>query len=100
MTSDYIIALIELSLNVGNDEYIVQCNFAGHSTSGVEVIEGGRLEPPPPPSPGSQEAKNSTVWIGLNENNKNENTFWKIHCLKGLSVIHFVELKRKKERKI
>ena len=46
MTSDYIIALIELSLNVGNDEYIVQCNFGGHSTSGVEVIEGGRLEPP------------------------------------------------------
>ena len=50
MTSDYIIALIELSLNVGNDEYIVQCNFGGHSTSGVEVIEGGRLvrRPPPP----------------------------------------------------
>lgn len=48
MTSDYIIALIELSLNVGNDEYIVQCNFGGHSTSGVVVIEGGRLEPPPP----------------------------------------------------
>lgn len=48
MTSDYIIALIELSLNVGNDEYIVQCNFGGHSTSGVEVIEGGRLKPPPP----------------------------------------------------
>lgn len=48
MTSDYIIALIELSLNVGNDEYIVQCNFGGHSTSGVEVIEGGRLEPLPP----------------------------------------------------
>lgn len=48
MTSDYIIALIELSPNVGNDEYIVQCNFGGHSTSGVEVIEGGRLEPPPP----------------------------------------------------
>ena len=61
MTSDYIIALIELSLNVGHDEYIVQCNFGGHSTSGVEVIEGGRLEPPPPTSPGSQEAKNSTV---------------------------------------
>ena len=44
MTSDYIIALIELSPNVGNDEYIVQCNFGGHSTSGVEVIEGGPLD--------------------------------------------------------
>ena len=31
MTSDYIIALIELSPNVGNDEYIVQCNFGGHT---------------------------------------------------------------------
>ena len=44
MTSDYIIALIELSPNVGNDAYIVQRNFGGHSTSGVEVIEGGPLD--------------------------------------------------------
>ena len=48
MTSDYIIALIELSLNVGNDEYIVQCNFGGHSTCGVEVIVGVLWSPPPP----------------------------------------------------
>ena len=81
MTSDYTIVLTKLSPNVGNDECVVLCNFGGYSTSGFEVIEEDPLEhPPPPPSSGSQEAKKSTVWIGLNVNNKDENTFWKIHC--------------------
>ena len=32
---------IEVCPKVGNDEYIIVCNFDGRSISGSEVIEGG-----------------------------------------------------------
>jgi len=41
MTSHYVIVSIKLSLEVGNDEYVVQCNFDGHSMTVFEVIEVG-----------------------------------------------------------
>ena len=67
--------------------------FSGGSRGGAQAPP----PPPPPSSPRSQEAKKSTVWIGLNVNTKNENTFWKIHSLKALSVIQFVEWKKKRK---
>ena len=41
MTSDYFFVSIKLCPEVGNDKYIVLCNFGGRSTSGFDVIEGG-----------------------------------------------------------
>ena len=52
MTSHYVIVSIKLSLEDGNDEYVVQCNFDGHSMTVFEVIEGGRASK----APRSQEA--------------------------------------------
>ena len=56
MTSNYVILLIKLSVNVGNDDYIILCNFDGLIISGLEAEEGG-LRTSPAPSR-SQEAKN------------------------------------------
>ena len=41
MTSDYVIVSIKLCPEVGNDEYIIVCNFGGRRMSGFEVIGGG-----------------------------------------------------------
>ena len=49
MTPDCVIVSIKLCPEVGNDEYIIVCNFSG-----------GDLRGPP-----SQEAKKIPVWIGL-----------------------------------
>ena len=38
MTSDYVIVSIKLCPEVGNDEYIIVCNFGGRRMSGFEVI--------------------------------------------------------------
>ena len=43
LTSDFVIVSIKLYLNVGNDEYIILCNFS----DGFEVKRGGLLEPSP-----------------------------------------------------
>ena len=56
MTSDYFFVLIKLCPEVGNDKYIVLCNFGGRSMSGFDVIGGGALE-----LSRSLEAKNSPV---------------------------------------
>ena len=40
MASDYVIVLIKLWPEVGNDEEIVVCNFSGHRLSCFEVLEG------------------------------------------------------------
>ena len=32
---------IQLTLDVGNDKYIIVCNFSGPSMSGFEIIEWG-----------------------------------------------------------
>ena len=58
MASDYIIVSVKLCLDVGNNEYIILCNFDGRSIGGFEVIEGGSRSPinlPPP----SREVKKS-----------------------------------------
>ena len=58
MASDYIIVSVKLCLDVGNNEYIILCNFDGRSMSGFEVIAGGSRSPisfPPP----SREVKKS-----------------------------------------
>ena len=49
MTSDYVIVSIKLCLEVGNDEYIIVCNFGGRRMSGFEVIGGGGGPPRRPP---------------------------------------------------
>ena len=36
MTSDYVIVSIKLCPEVGNDEYIIVCNFGGRRMSGFE----------------------------------------------------------------
>ena len=41
MTSDYVIVSIKLCPEVGNDGYIIVCNFGGRRISGCDVIEGG-----------------------------------------------------------
>ena len=41
MTSDYVIVSIKLCPEVGNDEYVIVCNFGGRRMSGFEVIGGG-----------------------------------------------------------
>ena len=52
MTSNYVILLIKLSLNVGNDDFIILCNFDGLIISGLEAEEGGlRTSPSPRPFP-------------------------------------------------
>ena len=38
MTTDYGIMSIKLCLEVGNDEYIIVCNFGGRRMKGFEVI--------------------------------------------------------------
>lgn len=40
MTSNYVIVLIKLRLNVGNDKYIILCNISGLIMNGFEFIEG------------------------------------------------------------
>ena len=40
MTSNDVIVLIKLRLNVGNDKYIILCNISGRIMNGFEVIEG------------------------------------------------------------
>ena len=48
MTSYYVIVSIKVFLNVGNDEYIILCNFGGRTImSGFEVIDWGLQEPCP-----------------------------------------------------
>ena len=59
MTSYYVIVLIKLYKEIGNDEYISVCNFGDRRMSCFEVIEGE-----PPWVPLSQEAKNQ-VSVGL-----------------------------------
>ena len=56
MTSDYVIMSIKLCPVVGNNEYIIVCDFVGRKMGGIEVLEGGFLDPPPP-TPLSKEAK-------------------------------------------
>ena len=51
MTSNYVILLIKFSLNVGNDDYIILCNFDDLIISGLEAEEGGLRTSPPPPRP-------------------------------------------------
>lgn len=47
--------LIKLSLNVGNDDYIILCNFDGLIISGLEAEEGDlRTSPRPFPVAGSK----------------------------------------------
>ena len=41
MTSDYFFVSTKLCPEVGNDKYMVLCNFGGRSMSGFDVIEGG-----------------------------------------------------------
>ena len=38
MTLFYVIVTIELCPEVGNDEYIIVCNFGGRRMSGFQVI--------------------------------------------------------------
>ena len=38
MTTDYGIMSIKLCLEVGNEEYIIVCNFGGRRMKGFEVI--------------------------------------------------------------
>ena len=40
MTSNYVILLIKLRLNVVNDKYIILCNISGRIMNGFEFIEG------------------------------------------------------------
>ena len=47
MTSDYFFVSTKLCPEVGNDKYMVLCNFGGRSMSGFDVIEGGELWSPP-----------------------------------------------------
>ena len=55
MTSNYVSLLIKLSLNVGNDDYIILCNFDGLIISGLEAEEGDlRTSPRPFPVAGSK----------------------------------------------
>ena len=56
MTSDYVIMSIKLCPVVGNNEYIIVCDFVGRRMGGIEGLEGGLLDPPPP-TPLSKEAK-------------------------------------------
>jgi len=41
MTSSYAILSIKSCPEVGNDEYIIVCNFGGRRISDFQVIEGG-----------------------------------------------------------
>ena len=43
MTSDYVIVLIKLCPEVGNDEFIIVCNFGGRGMSDLKVMEGRGL---------------------------------------------------------
>ena len=45
MTSDYVIMSIKLCPVVGNNEYIIVCDFVSRRMSGFEVVVGV-LEPP------------------------------------------------------
>ena len=45
MTSDYVIVSVKLCPNVGNDEYIIVCNFGSRRMSGFEVIVGASEAP-------------------------------------------------------
>lgn len=66
MTSNYVILLIKLSLNVGNDDYIILCNFDGLIISGLEAKERGASEPPPPlPGRRKQKTNSSEFFISL-----------------------------------
>ena len=40
MTSNYVILLIKLRLNVVNDKYIILSNISGRIMNGFEFIEG------------------------------------------------------------
>ena len=61
MTSDYVITSIKLCPVVGNNEYIILCDFVGHRMGCFEVLEGGLLDP----HPTVEGSKKSHVWIGL-----------------------------------
>ena len=66
MTSYYVTVSIKVFLNVGNDEYIILCNFGGRSImSGFEVIDGG-LQEPCPRSQKKKEQQQQTKKAGLN----------------------------------
>ena len=43
MTSRYVIVSVTFCLNIGNNEYIILCNFGGRIVSNCEVLEGSSL---------------------------------------------------------
>lgn len=51
MTSDYVTMSIKLCPVVGNNEYIIVCDFVGRRMGGFEVLESGLVETPIPPPP-------------------------------------------------
>ena len=62
MTSYYVTVSIKVFLNVGNDEYIILCNFGGHTImSGFEVIDGGLQEPCPPVAKQQQQQQQQQI---------------------------------------
>ena len=64
MTSNYVKMSIKLCLNVGNEDYIILCNFGGLIISGLEAEEGVSEPPPGLPFPvAGIEANNKPVWI-------------------------------------
>ena len=68
MTSNYVSLLIKLSLNVGNDDYIILCNFDGLIISGLEAEEGDlRTSPRPFPVAGSKKltGRNFSMRFGI-----------------------------------
>lgn len=71
MTSYYVTVSIKVFLNVGNDEYIILCNFGGCTImSGFEVIDGGLQEPCPPVAKQQQQQQQQIKKAGLKYNSK------------------------------
>ena len=48
-------------MEVGNDDYIIVCNFGGCRMSGFEVIDMGPPSPPPLPRRSHEEKKSPSV---------------------------------------
>ena len=44
MTSNYVIVSVKLCLKVGNNDYIILCNFGGRIMSGRSKQKQGRLD--------------------------------------------------------
>lgn len=65
MTSDYIIVPIKLSVDVGNDKYIILCTFGSRIMSGFEGKQGDlQTNHPAPKHSSGKKSKKSSVWIG------------------------------------